>query len=549
MIKIGKSHFQQSGLLLGFITLYIFLILLPTEIESRDIEVTAVVSPRHIQFNEKATLELTISGKTQINHIRAPQFNFFPDFITVPLETQTIPRLIDDTVAVTMEWIYELIPQKIGEFVLPDISFSYQGIPYMANPGRIIVGASDTYRNSSTGGVHRVIVKVDNHQPYLNQRIQYKFQYLYTTVLPTPKPPTPILPNFNGFVVEKSLNEKNTTTIVEGKKYYVQVTEILLYPKKSGQILINPAELILHLSNKPKTLKSKPIPITVQSLPEIGKPTKFSGAVGDYKITAQVDRQKLKVRNGLTLSLQINGNGNHNNLIPPNISINNFRVDPPKHVQGYIESKTLFSYVVIPLKSGILQIPAIEFSFFNPSIRSYQITKTDPIPITVVPTTPIDVGSESNIVNWFMWLMLLLMVIVSVFIGFLLYRSKWFSSRTSPSSDNLPEQNETELVSIDTLEDVHIETSSATFGSGLLRILHQNLCRKIDEPFRHLTNAEVQEICNHISVSNATINEINDIITKCEHLRYSPQSLTVLDRETLITRTKTVIQNLESTQH
>lgn len=546
MIKIGNFNLMQSGSLFTFISLYIFLTLSPTVIEGRDIEVTAVVSPRHIQFNEKATLELTISGKTEINHIRSPQFNFFPDFITVPLESQTIPRLIDDTVAVTMEWIYELIPQKIGEFVLPDISFSYQGIPYMTNPGKIIVGAADTYQNTSTGGVHKVVVKVDNHQPYLNQGIEYKFQYHYTTVLPTPKPPTPILPDFNGFVVEELLNENNTTAIVDGVNYYVQETVIILYPNKTGQILIKPAELILHLSDKPKTLKSKPIPITVQVLPELGKPKSFSGAVGDYIIMAQVDRQKLKVGNGMSLSLKIKGAGNHNHLIPPNISINNFRVETPKLVHIDIGSISQFSYVVIPLKSGILQIPAIEFSYYNPSIKSYQITKTNPIPITVVPTSPMVVDSKSKFPTWLMWLMFLLLVVVLLFIGYLLYRAKW-QTNSDKSSDNLPDHNEANQVSIDSIDDIPIDPNYASFGIGLIRILHQNLCKKIDEPYRHLSNAEVQEICHKASISIPVVKEISDIITKCEHHRFSPLPLTVVERETLVTRTKAVLQNLEST--
>ena len=547
MIKIGNFHFKLNASLLGFMTLCIFMILSPTVIESKDIEVTAVVSPRHIRYNEKATMELTISGKTQIKHIGAPQFNFFPNFLTAPLDSKTIPRLIDDKVAVSMVWIYELIPQQIGEMVLPDISFSYQGTPYFANPGKIIVGAADTYQNISTGGLHKVVAKVDKHQPYHNDKIEYRFRYLYTTVLPTPQPPTPKLPNFSGFVVERFLNQDNTTTILDGKKYHVKETVVHLYPKKSGQILIQPAELILHLSGKPKTLKTKPIPITVQPLPELGRPINFSGGVGEYKMTAHVDRKRLKVRDGLTLSLQINGTGNHNNLIPPNLSIKNFRVDSPKLVQQDIESNTLFSYVVIPLKSGILQIPAIEFSFYNPTIRSYQTTKTAPIPITVLPTTPTEVDVDSIFPYWILWLVLLILAIVLIFIGFLLYRSRWQSNRVTSSSDKLPNPNVSENISIDLLDNVAIDTDSASFGAGLIRVLHQNLCKKIDEPYRQLTHAEIQEICHQAGVAITIAQEITDIITKCEHHRFAPIPLSVEERETLIARAKVVVQHIEST--
>ena len=94
-------------------------IFLATEARSQEINVAAVVKPRHIQFGEKARLELTISGDTFIKHIKAPRFNFLPAFLAVPLDSETVPRLKSDKIAVSMAWIYELIPQAVGDFTLP----------------------------------------------------------------------------------------------------------------------------------------------------------------------------------------------------------------------------------------------------------------------------------------------------------------------------------------------------------------------------------------------------------------------------------------------
>ena len=57
------------------------------------VNVAAVVKPRYIQLGEKARLDLTISGDTFIKHIEAPKFNFLPDFLAVPLHSETTPRL------------------------------------------------------------------------------------------------------------------------------------------------------------------------------------------------------------------------------------------------------------------------------------------------------------------------------------------------------------------------------------------------------------------------------------------------------------------------
>ena len=546
MLKIGNIHIILTKSLYSIITLSISLILFSLDVECKDIEVTAVVSPRYIQYNEKATLELKISGKTQINHIGTPQFNFLPNFLTVPLESNTTPRLIDDKVAVSMAWVYELIPQKTGEIALPDISFLYQGIPYIANPGKIIVGATDTYHNISTGGVHKVVAEVDNQKPYISEGIEYRFRYLYTTVIPTVKPPTPSLPNFNGFVVEKLNDEQNTTANVGGKTFYVQEYVRRLYPQKIGKILIGSSELKLHLKGNPKTLKTKAIPINVQPLPEIGKPTNFSGAVGNFTISAHVDRNRLVVRNAFTLSLNIKGNGIIDNVTPPNISsMKGFRINPPSHVKGDTGNSIQFNYVVIPLEAGRLQIHAITLSFYNPTIKTYQTAKTKPIPITAIPNSLDGIEPESSFPTWILWLLSILLVCAVIFAGFLLYLSKF--NRWSSDADNISSHTQADSGAIDSLDSGTIDMNSTAFGEELTRILHQYLCNMIDEPYRKLTIAEVQAICNNVKVSQTIIDEIEDILTKCDFHRFAPVPLSNEERRNLATRLNTVTQHLETT--
>ena len=378
MKKIGNFQIPLLYTYLSIIPFSILLMLFTTSVQSQDVQVEAIVTPRQIQLNERATLELKISGNTLMKHIGAPQFNFLPDFLAVPLHSKTTPHLVDKKIAVKMAWVYELIPQKIGEIVLSDIRFSYQGIPYLAKPGTIIVGAVDTYQNTSTGGIHKVQAEVNNQKPHFNEAIEYRFRYLYTTILPTLEPPTTLLPDFTGFLVEKLPDEKGSAVVMRGKTYQVQEYVRRLYPQKTGQILITSAQLKLPIKGNPKTLKTKPIPLNVQPLPEVGRPTNFMGAVGEYNITAQVDRNKLEVRKALTLTLEISGVGNIKTVTPPKISpINGFRVETPIHVKGDADNRTTYTYVLIPLKGGILQIPAIEFAYFSPVKNSYQVTKTN----------------------------------------------------------------------------------------------------------------------------------------------------------------------------
>ena len=278
-----------------------------------------MVSPRHIQFGEKARLDLTISGDTFIKHVEVPQFNFLPAFLALPLRSETTPRLESNKIAVSMAWAYELIPQKVGDFALSDVRFAYQGNSYFANPGSIRVSGTDTYIDVSTGGVHQVEAEVDTSQPYINAPFTYTFRYLYTTVLPTRESPTPRLPTFPDFIVEKLQKVPTYTQQIRGRTFWVEAYTHKLYPKKTGQIVLAPAELLLPLPQGHKTLKTKPLTLTVQPIPETGRPPHFNGAIGEYQISAEIERGSVEVGQALTLTVRISGHGNIQTVTPPKL--------------------------------------------------------------------------------------------------------------------------------------------------------------------------------------------------------------------------------------
>ncbi len=547
MIKIGNF---QKPLLQSYLSLTLFSILLmlfTTGALSQDVKVAAVVTPRHIQFNEKATLELTISGNTQMKHIGSPTFNFLPDFLAVPLHSKTTPRLIDDKIAVTMAWAYELIPQKIGEIVLSDVQFSYQGVPYLANPGKIIVAAVDTYVNNTTGGIHKVQVKVSNPKPYLNEATEYRFRYLYTTVLPSLEPLIPSLPEFTNFLVEELPNEKGVTVQMQGKKFQVQEYVQRLYPQKTGQILIQPAQLKLPIKGNPKTLKTKSVLLNVQPLPAAGKPPNFAGAVGQYNITAQVDRKKLEVRKAFTLSLQITGSGNIKTVTSPIIpAIKGFRINSQNLANTTHNNTNVYTYALTPLKAGILQIPTIQYVFFNPTNGTYQTTQTTPIPITVLPNANDMVESESDFPSWILWLLLLIPIFVGVG-GYLLYRAKLKSDSGSTIPDTPMTPAAQAFSELNAIDSGITDTNSSAFGEALTRSLHQYLCERQGIPYRQLNTAEVQEICTQVGVSIPILKELIDILTKCDHYRFAPVPFSVDEQKSLISRAETVIQHIEET--
>ncbi|MDE0555974.1 MAG: BatD family protein, partial [Candidatus Poribacteria bacterium] len=350
------------------------------------INVAAFVKPRHIQLGEKARLELTLSGDVFIEHIKVPQFNFLPAFLAVPLHSETVPHLESGKIAVSMAWIYELIPQAAGDFALSDVQFDYQGSLYFANPGAIRVSGTDTYQEALTGGIHQVEVEVDTETPYLNAPFTYTFRYLYTVTLPTRESPTPRLPEFRDFFVEKPEKLPLYTRDIRGQTFWVEAHTRTLYPKSPGQLVLAPAELLLPLPKGHRTLKTKPLTLRVQPLPEVGRPVDFSGTIGEYQISAELERGWAEVGSALTLTVRVSGRGNlyvgGGATLP---TIPGVLVGGPNSSYDGMPTSMTYVYTLTPVQTGTLHIPAITYSYFDPNRATYATIQTLPIPLSVRP--------------------------------------------------------------------------------------------------------------------------------------------------------------------
>lgn len=579
-IRDGKNYYSNSAkadtggtkigklqCLLIFCVGIVFTFLAP-ETQSREIHVAAVVKPRYIQLGEKARLDLTISGDTFIKHIEAPKFNFLPDFLAVPLHTQRTPRLKADKIAVSMAWAYELIPQAVGDFRLSDVQFAYQGSTYFANPGTIRVSRVDTYQDPSTASIHRIEAEVDTAEPYLNAPFTYTFRYLYTAVLPTPESPTPRLPEFRGFFVEKLQKAPLYTQQIRGRTFWVEEYTHKLYPNKSGQIVIAPAELLLPLPQGHKTLKTKTLTLKVQPIPEIGRPPHFIGAIGEYQISAEVERGWVEAGNTLMLTIRISGHGNIQTIVGPDPpTIPGVMVSEPPHVKEHKEhinpTGRVYNYGLTPVQTGAFRIPAIKFTYFNPSRAVYVTTETLPIPISVRPN-PNDFAriEDTDPSPWRLWLPLFGILLLGLLVaGFLWYRVGFQGAieafvnavrgtRTPGSSERKP----TDAAPVTPAAHAHqaltalnprgTEATATAFANTLTQVLYEYLADTFGLAQRDIDTT--REACVQAGVAAAVCDELANLLKKCEYHRFAPVPLSADERQALIKRTESVISSIES---
>lgn len=147
-----------------------------------------------------------------------------------------------------------------------------------------------------------------------------------------------------------------------------------------------------------KNLRAKPVTINVKSLPESGKPDNFSGIVGDYKLSTNIDKKVVAQGEPVKMTFVIEGEGNIETLQKPEIpELQNFKVyNADTSTQMFkslnrIRGRKTFEVIFIPQMAGDTAIPSLDFNFFNPKTESYVNLRTPTYNIKVKPGKPQDI--------------------------------------------------------------------------------------------------------------------------------------------------------------
>lgn len=201
---------------------------------------------------------------------------------------------------------------------------------------------------------------------------------------------------------------------VDGRSY--QVAEIrrgALFAQEHGRLTIDPLNLdvlalvqrqrrstgsIWDLFDDPffnptqaveKHLSTNSLSINVKPLPH-GAPDSFNGAVGKFTAKAAVDTNKVRANEAITYRITISGSGNLMLVDAPRIDFPKvFEVYDP-HIDDHISRKNngisgsrTFEWVLIPRSPGDYEIPAFDFTYFDPSAARYVTKRLDAVPVHI----------------------------------------------------------------------------------------------------------------------------------------------------------------------
>lgn len=310
---------------------------------------------------------------------------------------------------------YSLAPTAQGNFTIKQATIVIDGQTYKSSPKNVVVSAavdkpSDqmTAEDIADENLH-LVAEISKISPYLNEAVSVVYKlYVSPTINVSNYRPLDN-PTYNNFwsqdIPVTKLNAQNGT--YEGKPYrYVILKKVVLYPQKTGALIIEPLSLDVTVdvptnkrdffggrifSQTSKTVSAGRRTVNVKPLPAAGKPADFGGAVGEFDFTVTASKTSLNASESLQAIVEVRGKGNLKlfQLPEPNLP-NALEVYEPEFQENVrttisgTQGKVSNNYTIVPAYRGKYPIPSLSFSYFDPKTASYKTVKSGEILVNVM---------------------------------------------------------------------------------------------------------------------------------------------------------------------
>ena len=167
---------------------------------------------------------------------------------------------------------------------------------------------------------------------------------------------------FNGIVIQQNRNIDPFEAFFNGGSSYVEVK---------------------------KQIQAPGIEIQVDPLPQ--RPADFSGGVGHFNVSAQMEGDEVKANEPVKLRVTVSGVGNLKLIKQP-------VVDFPKDFDRYdakvtdksklsvngVEGSMIYDFLAVPRHPGKFEIPPVEFTYYDTGSNSYKTAKTNAFTLNVL---------------------------------------------------------------------------------------------------------------------------------------------------------------------
>jgi len=570
----------------------VFLVCLCHSALAADITFNASVDKNSVALDDTVQYTLSVSGNSA-GSAPSPSLPKFVNLNVVGTYQSSNISIINGQTNVAKSFVYTLQPGKIGPAHIGQASITINGQNYTTEPIDIKVTKAEgkkTQPGPQAGGRQgfpsvwddfddffkspfpshfprpqmvkdpvKADLKISKSTAYVNQQIILTFT-LYTRVN-FAQSPQYAPPDTTGFLaVNLPTDKKLREVTLNGIKYMAQDFKTALFPATAGNYTIAPATLVVQLDrfSSPQEIKTDPLKIKVLPLPNEGKPSNFSGAVGDFRLDVTLKQNDIERGQPVQITVNVSGRGNIQTISEP---VNSFpadfkklsatgKEDTIKDQNGVSGSKS-FEIVLIPLKEGKFTLPPFEFSYFDPDKKEYRTLKSRELSVNILPSkvplpqeyekslteentkkqpTPITidwqkVGSTvlAFITSIYVWLPAL--IIIALIIIFVLYRK--YQEKLVSDPVKLRQKQALNVARKRLKKSFHLlkKNQLKEFLGEIFNATAKYLGDKYGFPAAGITTDGLREILSNKGLLPEAQTQLESFILECDLLRFTPSSL------------------------
>jgi hypothetical protein len=239
---------------------------------------------------------------------------------------------------------------------------------------------------------------LDKPEAYVGEQVTYSVYLMSRVDLSSVDQLT--LPKLDGFWsedLESPTQLADERRVVNGVPYRAYLLKRrALFPMKPGKAEIGRVEADvttgfifaghrIHRRSNALTLDVKPLPS--------GAPAGFSPSnVGSWKLSVETENVRVALGQPATVRVILEGTGNVRNVSLPKLTgpdqVRVYEPTPSERVstnRGLISGRRVHEYLVMPQRTGTVTLPALSFPHFDPTTGSYEVSRSEPVTLTIEP--------------------------------------------------------------------------------------------------------------------------------------------------------------------
>lgn len=576
----------------------VILLISPTILFGQSLKLS--ISKNPVAVGEQFRIDFIFEGDA--SNFRGPTLNGLRKLSGPNQSSSSSMQIINGKVSrsKTTTYSYYVTALNEGSLTIGQASVTSKGQTFRSQAEKItVLKANPKTQNTSFSISENVVLKSTINRSSIFQGEQIVVSYKLYSKINLADINLTMVPELNGFWKEEvEVNSNGKIEIIDGVRHKVwDISRFILTPQKSGTLKIDPMAIDITIqvknkrSNDPfgdpfgffgsyqtivEEVSSKSLTVNVKDLPP-GAPANFTGAVGQFTLSSQVDKTSLDANQAVNYKLILSGNGNLHLIDNITVSFpSNFEAyDPQKKDKTFttnngIGGKIEFEHLLIPRFKGEYIIEEQTFNFFDPKKNKYQTIFTSPITINVlkgqdgsesyyssedlkensnlklapieIQTTLFTMDEKKNYSFLFTLLLLLPLLGLLAYVVFLMMDAK---NKANPILRKYKKSLKIAQKRLKKAQN-HLENSQKElFFEEIEKSLWSYFSNKFNVNSADLSKDTIHDFFRKKKISIDVSNHFTSIIEKCEFCRFAPASLDAEDMNKVYELATKVIIDVE----